>query len=157
MPNKIPDRRWQIISVNMIGELPESHCRRDIILILSPPLRRRFRPQKSVFHHKTPLLSLIPFLPPKGGSHSLRKYHHRIILVSTILTTPHMSGSVHRRRRYGSCRFCVYSFYSPSKYGRSPSVLRITGRTAYLRIGLYETSMTTVGPWESVTWLRRNS
>ena len=98
-------------------------CRQDIIPILSPPLRRRFRPQKPGFHHKTPLLPLIPFLPPKGGSHSLRKYHHRILLVSTILTTPHMSGSVHRRRRYGSCRFFVYSFTSPSKYGRSPSVL----------------------------------
>ena len=98
-------------------------CRRDIIPILSPPLRRRFRPQKLGFHHKTPCLSLIPFLPPEGGSHSLRKYHHRILLVSTISTTPHMSGSVHRRRRYGSCRFFVYSFYSPSKYGQSPSIL----------------------------------
>ena len=87
----------------------------------------------------------------------LRKYHHQILLVSTILTTPHMSGSVHRRRRYGSCRFFVYSFYSPSKYGRSPSVLRITGRTAYRLIGIYETSMTTVRTWESVSWSRRNS
>ena len=82
-----------------------SHCRQDIIPILSPPLRRRFRPQKPGFHHGAPPLSLIPFLPPKGGSHSLRKYFHWILLVSTILTTPHMSGSVHRRRRYGSCRF----------------------------------------------------
>ena len=129
----------------------------DIIPILSPPLRRRFRPQKLGFHHKTPLLSLIPFLPPKGGSHSLLKYHHWILFVSTILMTPHTSGSVHRRRRYGSCRFFVYSFYSPSKYGRSPSVLRITGRIAYRRIGLYETCMTKVRKWESVSWSRRNS
>ena len=56
--------------------LLDVHCRWDIILMLSPPLRREFRPQKSVFHHKPPLLSFIPFLPPKGGSHSLRKYHN---------------------------------------------------------------------------------
>ena len=88
-------------------------CRRDIIPILSPSLRRKFRPQKLGFHHKTPCLSLIPFLPPKGGSHSLRKYHHWILLVSTILTTPHMSGSVHRRRRYGSCRFFLFTHSIP--------------------------------------------
>ena len=85
-------------------------CRWDIIPILSPPLRRRFRPQKPGFHHKTLLLSLIPFLP---GSHSLRKYYHWILLVSTILTTPHMSGSVHCRRSYGSCRFFSFTHSIP--------------------------------------------
>ena len=43
----------------------DGRCRRDIIPIFSLPLRRRFRPQKPGFHHKTPLLSLIPFLPPQ--------------------------------------------------------------------------------------------
>ena len=31
-----------------------SRCRQDIIPIFSPPLRRRFRPQKPGFHHKNP-------------------------------------------------------------------------------------------------------
>ena len=33
MLNKIPDRRWQIISVDMIGELPES-CGNNAILVV---------------------------------------------------------------------------------------------------------------------------
>ena len=34
MPNKIPDRQWQIISVNMIGELPESRGNNTILVVV---------------------------------------------------------------------------------------------------------------------------
>ena len=34
MPNKIPDRRWQIISVDMIGELPESRGNNAILVVV---------------------------------------------------------------------------------------------------------------------------
>ena len=52
--------------------------------------------------------------------------------------------------------FMFTYFGSPSKYGDSPSFLRVTGRAAYPRIGIYETSMNKVRTWELGHWLRRN-
>ena len=104
--------------------------------------------------HKSPHPS---FLPLKEGSHFPQKCHDWIPLASTILMTPHTSGSDHCRRRYRSCHFFVYSFYSPSKYSQSASILWIMGHNAYRWICLYKTSMTTVRTWKSVGWLQRNS
>jgi len=81
-------------------------------------------------------------------------------MIHTISTAVHTSGSVHCRRRYGDpehAGFLFTYFGPPSKYGGSPSFLRVTGRAAYRRKGLYETSMTTVRTWESVHRLRSNS
>ena len=32
--NKVPDRQWQVISVDMIGELPESHGNNAILVVV---------------------------------------------------------------------------------------------------------------------------
>ena len=40
MPNKIPDCQWQIISVDMISELPES-CGNNAILVVVDHLSKR--------------------------------------------------------------------------------------------------------------------
>ena len=72
----------------------------------------------------------------------------------------HTSRSMHCRRRYGDPELAglLFTYFgSPSKFGGSPSFLRVTGRAAYRRIGPYETSMTTVRTWELVHRLRRNS
>ena len=34
IPNKVPDRRWQVISVDMIGELPESRGNNAILVVV---------------------------------------------------------------------------------------------------------------------------
>ena len=34
IPNKVPDRRWQVILVDMIGELPESHGNNAILVVV---------------------------------------------------------------------------------------------------------------------------
>ena len=78
-------------------------------------------------------------------------------MIHTISTVVHTSGSVHCRRRYRDPDLAGFFFGSPSKYGDSPSFLRVTGRVAYRQIGIYETSMTTVRTWELGHWLRRNS
>ena len=52
--------------------------------------------------------------------------------------------------------FLFTYFGSPSKYDNSPSFFRVTGHATYRRIGIYETSMTTVRMWELGHWLRRN-
>jgi len=140
--------------------MSDTCCRRDICPLSSPPLRTGFGSQNSrIFHDYIPsLLSL--FGLHENGLQPFREYHDWIPLVLTILTTVHTSGSVDCRRRYGDpelAGFLFTYFGSPSKYGGSPSFLRVTGRTAYHRIGIYETSMTTVRTGESVHRLRRNS
>ena len=66
---------------------------------------------------------------------------------------------MHCRRRYGDLELagCLFTYFgSSSKYGDSRSFLRVTGRITYRRIGIYETSMTTVRTWELGHCLRRN-
>ena len=40
IPNKVPDRQWQVISVDMIGKLPES-CGNNAILVVVDHLSKR--------------------------------------------------------------------------------------------------------------------
>src|ERR1700677_2650316 len=112
------------------------------------------------FYQTYILLLFSLFLLHENGLQSFRKHHGYILLIPTIPTAVHTSGSVHCRRRYGDPELAVFLFTHfgpPFKYGGSPSFLRVTGCSAYRRIGLYETSMTTVRTRESVHRLRRNS
>jgi len=135
-------------------------CRRDICLISSPPLRTGFGSQNTrLYHEHIPLLSFLFWLH-ENGLQTFRKHHGQVLLIPTIQTAVHTPGSVHCRRRYGDPELAglLFTYFGPpSKYGGSPSFLRVTGRSAYRRIGLYETSMTTVRTWESVHRLRRKS
>src|SRR5258708_22745948 len=37
IPNKVPDRFWQVISIDMIGDLPDSKWHNAILLVLAHP------------------------------------------------------------------------------------------------------------------------
>ena len=40
MPNRVPDRRWQVVSTDLIGELPESKGYNTILVVVDRLLKR---------------------------------------------------------------------------------------------------------------------
>ena len=128
-------------------------------MIPSPPLRAGFGPKTREYNcHSFDLhISHFYYIQNESdsfGNESPRNSRFTRFRRSYICPDPcTVAGDTRLRSLPG---FLFTCFHSPSKYGRSRPILRITGSAAYHRIGNHETSMTTVRSKELNAWLRRN-
>ena len=148
-----------LLEILNMSQMPQIHCRREICLMSSPPLRTSFGSQNMRSYHDYILLLFSLFLLHENRLQFFRKHYDQILLIHTISMVVHTSGSMHCRRRYRDPELAglLFTYFgSPSKYGDSPSFLRVTGPVTYRQIVIYEMSMTMVRTWGLGHWLGRN-
>ena len=111
----LPFQQFSVCHLMSCVGIREGRCRRDICPLCSPPLRTGFGSQNTRFCHEYILLLFSLFLLHENGLQFFRKHYDWILLIHTISTAVHTSGSGHCRRRYGDPELagCLFTYLGP--------------------------------------------